>query len=132
MYSLTNEASVTSAASEKAIGRVFSQEGHHLNYVSKKLSQAEQNYCSIEREALAIAFVVRSFEQFLIGKRFTLQADSDETHLVANATETAVRTITWWPGISQNVLRYVSKCKECQENMPSLGKTVSTWSKTEI
>ena len=29
---------------------------------------------------------------------------------------------SWWPGF----LRYVSKWKECQENKPSLGKTVST------
>ena len=38
----------------------------------------------------------------------------------------------WWPGIIQDVHRYVSKCKECQENRPSLGKTVSTWPETEV
>ena len=32
----------------------------------------------------------------------------------------------------QVVLRYVSKCKECQINRPSLDKTVSTWPETEI
>ena len=40
--------------------------------------------------------------------------------------------IAWWSGISQDVLRYVSKCKECQENRPSLGKTVSPRSEAEV
>ena len=40
--------------------------------------------------------------------------------------------MAWWPGISKDVLRYVSKCKECQENRPSLGKTVYTWPEAEI
>ena len=40
--------------------------------------------------------------------------------------------MTWWPGISQDVFGYVSKCKECQENRPSLGKTVFTWPEAEV
>ena len=59
-------------------------------------------------------------------------AKAHETHPGKNATETAVRMMAWWPGISQDVLRYVSKCKECQENRPSLGKTVSTWTEAEV
>ena len=39
------------------------------------MSQAEQNYSNIEREALAIVFVVRRLKQFLLGRRFTLQTD---------------------------------------------------------
>ena len=70
------EATVTTDASEKAIGGVLSQEeGHPLIYVSRKLSQAEQNYSNIEREALAIVFVVTRLKQFLLGRRFTLQND---------------------------------------------------------
>ena len=59
-------------------------------------------------------------------------AKAHETHPGKNSTETAVRMMAWWPGISQDVLRYVSKCKECQENRPSLGKTVSTWPEAEV
>ena len=281
LYSLTKEATVTTDASEKAIGGVLSQEGHPVIYVSRKLSQAEQNYSNIEREALAIVFVVTRLKQFLLGRRFTLQtehkplkylfapdeeipktasaritrwaialmgfdfelkytpgeqiphadalsrldfdddddndrvcfaldniyfvqsdlvtqsdiktelgsnrliqdvikriksgiwkqcsesekgfeqqkdaltihngiifrgvmpfippklrpmvmAKAHETHTGKNATETAIRMMAWWPGIGQDVLRYVSKCKECQENRPSLGKTVSTWPEAEV
>ena len=281
LYSLTKEATVTTDASEKTIGGLLSQEGHPVIYVSRKLSQAEQNYSNIEQEALAIVFVVTRLKKFLLGRRFTLQtghkplkylfapddeisktasariirwaialmgfdfelkytpgeqiphadglsrvdfdddddndrvcfaldkiyfvqsdlvtqsdiktelgsnrlfqdvikriksgiwkqcseaekgfeqqkdaltinngiiflgvlpfippklrpmvmAKAHETHPGKNATEAAVRMTAWWPGISQDVLRYVSKCKECQENRPGLGKTVSTWPQAEV
>ena len=74
-YSLMKEATVTTDTSEKAIGGVLSQEGHHVFYVSKNMSQHERNYSSFEREALAIVFVVTRLKQFLLGKRFTLQTD---------------------------------------------------------
>ena len=74
-YSLQKEATVTADASEKIIGGVLSQEGHPVIYVSRKLTPAEQNYSNIEREALAIVFVVTRLEQLLLGRRFTLQTD---------------------------------------------------------
>ena len=272
---------MTTDASEKAIGGVLSQEGHPVIYVSRKLSQAEQNYSNIELETFAIVFVVTRLKQFLLGRRFTLQTDhkplkylfnpneeipktasaritrwavalmgfdfelkytpgeqiphadalsrldfdddddndrvcsaidniylvqsdlvtqshiktdlgsnrlfqdvvkriksgtskqcseaekgfeqpkdaltilngiifrgvvpfippklrpmvmakAHETQPGKNATETVVRMMAWWPGISQDVLRYVSKCKECQEIRPNLGKTVSTWLEAEV
>ena len=74
-HSLQKEATVTTDASEKAIGGVLSQEGHPVIYVSRKLTPAEQNYSNIEREALAIVFVVTRLKQFLHGRRFILQTD---------------------------------------------------------
>ena len=74
-YSLQKEAIVTTDASEKAIGGVLSQEGHPVIYVWRKLTSAEQNYSNLEREALAIVFVVTRLKQFLLGRRFTLQTD---------------------------------------------------------
>ena len=72
---MTKEATVITDASEKALGEVLSQKGHPVIYVSKKLSQAEQIYSNIEREALAIVFVVTRLNQFLRRRRFTLQTD---------------------------------------------------------
>ena len=46
-YSLTKGATVTADASEKAIDRVFSQKEIPLIYVSKRLSQVEQNKFNI-------------------------------------------------------------------------------------
>ena len=61
-----------------------------------------------------------------------MMAKAHETYPGKNATETTVRMMAWWPGISKKVLRFVNKCKECQENGPSLGKTVSTWPQAEL
>ena len=61
-----------------------------------------------------------------------VMAKAHETHPGKYATNTTVRMMGWRPGISQDVLRYVSKCKEFQENRPSLGKTVSTWPEAEV
>ena len=281
LYSLKKEATVTTDASEKAIGGVLSQEGRFVIYVSRNLTHAEQDYSNIEQEALAIVFVVMRLNHFLLGRRFTLQteykplkyffapdeeipktvsaritrwaialmgfdfelkytpgekiphadalsrldfdndddsgpvcfalnniyfvqsdlvtqsdiktelgsnrnfqdviksiksgikkqcseaekgfeqqkdaltihngiifrgvvpiippklrpmmmAEAHQTHSGKNSTKTAVRMMAWWPGISQDVLRYVSKCKECQKNRPSLGKIVSTWPEAEV
>ena len=46
---LDEEATVTTDASEKAIGGVLSHEGRPVIYVSRKLSQAEQNFSNIEQ-----------------------------------------------------------------------------------
>ena len=280
-YSLQKEATVTTDASEKAIDGVLSQEGHPVIYVSRKLTPAEQNYSKIEREALAIVFVVIRSKKFLLGRRFTLQTDhqplkylfapdeeipktasaritrwaialmgfdfelkytpekqiphadvlsrvdfdedeSDndrvcfainiyfaqtdlvtqaeiktelgtnrlfqdimkriksrnwkqcfeagkgfeqqkdaltlhngiifrgvvpfippklrhlvlatehETHPGKNATEATVRMIAWWLGITPEVQHFVSICKNCQINRPSLGKTVCTWPEADV
>ena len=61
-----------------------------------------------------------------------VMAKAHENHPGKNATETTVRMMAWWPGISQDVLRYVSKCRECQENRPRLRKTVFTRPEAEV
>ena len=99
-YSLTKEATMTTDASEKAIGGVLSQERHPVIYFSRKMSQAKQNYCNFEREALAIVFVVRRLKQFLLGRRFTLQTDHKPLkYLFApdeeNPTKASARITRW-------------------------------------
>ena len=74
-YSLEKEAIVTTDASQEAIGGILTQEGHPVIYVSRKLSKAERNYSNIEREALAIIWVVTRMKQFLMGRKFTLITD---------------------------------------------------------
>ena len=66
-YSLKKEVTITTDASERAIGGVLSQEGHPVIYVSKSFFQAEQRYSNIEREALADGcFCGRTLEAVLI------------------------------------------------------------------
>jgi len=41
-------------ASDKAIGGVLVQEGHPIAFESRKLSDAEQNYSTHEKEMIAV------------------------------------------------------------------------------
>ena len=70
-----SELQVTNLFLSRATGEVLSQKEHPVIYVSRKSSQAEQNYSNIEREAIAIVFEVTRLKQFLLELRFTLQTD---------------------------------------------------------
>ena len=44
-------------------------------YASKKVSLEEAKYPIIEKEYLAVVWVIRGFKLYLAGRRFTLQTD---------------------------------------------------------
>ena len=72
----TKKLTLTTDASEQAIGRFLLQEGHSVHYVSRKRSSAEHSYSSTtEREALIFVFMVTRHKQFLFSRKFTPQKD---------------------------------------------------------
>ena len=44
-----------------------------------------------------------------------IMEDVHKTHPGRQARETVLRTIAWWPGMSQDVEQLVSRCENCQK-----------------
>ena len=71
---------LASDASDYGVGAVLSHQmadgaERPIGYVSRSLNKAERGYSTIEKEALAIIFGVKKFNQFLYGQKFTIQTD---------------------------------------------------------
>ena len=66
-------------ASNSGVGAVLMQEHegelHPISYASKKLSERETRYSTMERECLALVWAVKKFQVYLYGKNFVLQTD---------------------------------------------------------
>ena len=63
-----------------SVGAVLSQvdasgKEHPIGFVSRALATAERNYCQFEKEALAVVYGVKHFNNYLNGQRFTLITD---------------------------------------------------------
>ena len=100
----------------------------------KQCSEAENRF-EQQKDAPTIhnRIIFRGVVPFIPPKlRPWVLAKAHETHPVKNAIEESVRMITWWPGITQDVQHFISKCRNCQMNWPSLVKTVSTWPEADV
>ena len=79
-YSPKLEAQLAVDASPVGLGALIShitEDGTErpIAYASRSLTKAERNYSVIEKEALAIIFGIRKFQQYLYGRKFTLLTD---------------------------------------------------------
>ena len=94
----------------------------------KQVSAAEKGL-EPHKDALTIynGIIFRGVVPFIPPKLHLVSAKAHETHPGYNATEASVRMIAWCSDITQDVQHFVSKCTNCQMNMPSLEKTISTW-----
>ncbi|OXU26282.1 hypothetical protein TSAR_002909 [Trichomalopsis sarcophagae] len=66
---------ITTDASNVAIGAILSQDKHLISYFSRILNSAKQNYLTIKKELLAIVEACRHFRPYIYGKKFTIETD---------------------------------------------------------
>jgi hypothetical protein len=63
-------------ASDKAIGGVLVQEGHHVAYESKKLKEAKQRYSAYEKEMLVVIHCLLVWRVYLLWTKFIVRTDN--------------------------------------------------------
>ncbi len=74
-YDASKPVKISADSSKCGLGAVCEQDGHHVAYASRALSEAQQRYAQIEKELLAIVFACEKFHQFLYGKYVEVETD---------------------------------------------------------
>ncbi|XP_036340257.1 uncharacterized protein K02A2.6-like [Rhagoletis pomonella] len=88
-FNPTFKTKLTVDASPVGVGAVLSQisdqgEERPIEFASRKLSDTEQRYSQLDREAVAILYGVKKFHHFLYGRHFTLVTDKKPLHHIFN------------------------------------------------
>ena len=86
-------------ASDVGLGAVLLQDhGQGLQpvaYASKKLSGAERNYSTIEKECFAIVWAVGKYQPYLYGRTFVIQTDHHPLQFLNQMKATNKRLMRW-------------------------------------
>ena len=87
-------------ASDEGLGAVLTQQVEGVDrpvlYVSRKLSQRETRYSTVEKECLAIRWAVGSLRYYLLGRPFTLCSDHAPLQWLHRMKDTNARITRWY------------------------------------
>jgi len=95
----TLEFTVTTDASDKAVGAVLTQDDgdgpRPVAYESRKLRPAEMNYATHEKEALSIVHALRIWRHYLFGRHFKIVTDHDPLRHLDTQSKLSPRQARW-------------------------------------
>lgn len=82
-YDVNKPVLISVDASSYAVGAVLLQEGRPIAYASRALSEAQQRYPQIEKEAFAIRFGCQKFHEYVFGKDLVVETDHKPLEAIA-------------------------------------------------
>ena len=83
-YNLEEELTVQCDASKKGLGAALMQNGQPIAFASRALTEPETRYAQIEKEMLAVVFVLQKFDQYVYGHPVTVQSDHKPLAAISN------------------------------------------------
>src|SRR5437588_4664713 len=92
---------VTTDASDQAVGGVLYQDRHPIAYMSRKLNPAEQNYATHEKETLAIVEALREWRYYLEGNHFKVITDHLSLKYLHTQPTLSKRQARWMETLSE-------------------------------
>lgn len=93
-FSENNRFIIKTDASGYAIGAVLCNGNDRpVAFASRVLNKAEQNYCTVEKELLAIVWSVKHFRPYVYGRKFTIFTDHRPLIYLFNMTNPSSRLI---------------------------------------
>jgi hypothetical protein len=83
-----------------ALGAVLTQEGgegldHPIAFASRRLSKAEKNYSTTEREGLAMVYALQKYGHYLLGGHFKMYTDHSALKYLVNKPVLGGRICRW-------------------------------------
>ena len=92
--------SVQADASDRGLGAVLTQQvggtDRPVLYLSRKLSDREGRYSTIEKECLAIRWAVGTLRYYLLGRQFTLYSDHAPLQWLHRMKDANARITRWY------------------------------------
>lgn len=82
-YDVTKSVVVQADRSSKGLGAAILQDNGVVEFASRKLTPAEENYAQIEKELLAVVFAMERFRTYLYGRTDVVTVETDHKPLIS-------------------------------------------------
>ncbi|XP_046811286.1 putative uncharacterized protein DDB_G0282499 [Lucilia cuprina] len=91
----TKTFTLTTDASNYALGAILSQDNHPICFASRTLNTHEINYSTIEKELLAIVWATTYFRPYLFGRKFLIETDHKPLTWLFSIKEPNSKLVRW-------------------------------------